>query len=88
LNSLSWKNICSPTVNTNSAPQSTHFKILSVNSMAGLPKEGKFVEIGHDLEQLAGPVSLSSCCDQQRGPGPQQVQRQIGDLPGKPERYE
>jgi hypothetical protein len=53
--------------------------------MAGLPKEGKFIEIGHDPEQLAGPVSLSSCCDQQRGPGPQQALRQIKCRPGKPD---
>jgi hypothetical protein len=40
--------------------------------MAGFPKEGKLIEIGHDPEQLAGPVSLSSCCFQQQGPGPLQ----------------
>jgi hypothetical protein len=55
---LSWKKSCSPAVKTNSAPQSLHFKILSVNSMAGFPKEGKFYEIGHERDQLAGPVSL------------------------------
>jgi hypothetical protein len=54
--------------------------------MAGLAKEGKFVEIGHDPDYLAVPDSLSSCCNQQPGPGPQQVQRQIEYLPGKPER--
>jgi hypothetical protein len=26
--------------------------------MAGFPKEGKFIEIGHEHDQLAGPVSL------------------------------
>jgi hypothetical protein len=26
--------------------------------MAGFPKEGKFYEIGHEQNQLAGPVSL------------------------------
>jgi hypothetical protein len=54
--------------------------------MAGFPKEGKLIEIGHDPEQLAGPVSLSSCFVQQPGPGPQQVQRQIQRLSGKPKR--
>jgi len=38
--------------------------------MAGFPEEGKYIEIGHDPEQLAGPVSLSSRFFQQ-GPGPQ-----------------
>lgn len=33
LNCLSWKKICSPAVNTKSWPQSTHFSILSWNSM-------------------------------------------------------
>jgi hypothetical protein len=56
--------------------------------MAGFPKEGKFVEIGHERDQLAGPVSLLRAVDQQPGPGPQQVQRQIERLPGKPERPE
>src|SRR6516225_3345824 len=37
LNCLSWKNNCSPAVNTKSAPQSTHFKTLSWNSMEELP---------------------------------------------------
>jgi hypothetical protein len=53
--------------------------------MAGFPKEGKFIEIGHDPEKLAGPVSLSSRFFQQ-GPGPQQVQRQTERLSGTPER--
>jgi len=53
--------------------------------MAGFPEEGKFIEIGHDPEQLAGPVSLSSRF-LQRGPGPQQVQRQTERLSGTPER--
>jgi hypothetical protein len=85
LNCLSWKNNCSPAVKTNSAPQSLHFKTLSLNSMAGFPEEGKFIEIGHDPEQLAGPVSLSSRF-LQRGPGPQKVQRQTERLSGTPER--
>jgi hypothetical protein len=33
LNCLSWKNNCSPAVKTKSLPQSTHFSILSWNSM-------------------------------------------------------
>ena len=33
LNCLSWKNSCSPAVNTKSAPQSIHFRTLSWNSM-------------------------------------------------------
>jgi hypothetical protein len=37
LNCLSWKKSCSPAVNTNSAPQSLHFKTLSTNSMTGFP---------------------------------------------------
>jgi hypothetical protein len=45
-------------VKINSAPQSLHVKTLSENSMAGFPKEGKYNEIGHELNQLAGPVSL------------------------------
>jgi hypothetical protein len=58
LNCLSWKKSCSPEVNTNSAPQSLHVKTLSVNSMAVFPKAEKFYEIGHEHNQLAGPVSL------------------------------
>ena len=55
LNCLSWKNSCSPAVNTNSAPQSLHFKTLSVNSMAVFPKEGKFEDIGHEPLNLPVP---------------------------------
>ena len=55
LNCLSWKNSCSPAVNTNSAPQSLHFKTLSVNSMAVFPKEGKFKDIGHEPLNLPVP---------------------------------
>jgi hypothetical protein len=55
---LSWKKSCSPAVKTNSAPQSLHVKALSVNSMAGFPKAGRIYEIGHEYNQLAGPVSL------------------------------
>jgi hypothetical protein len=37
LNCLSWKNNCSPAVKTNSFPQSTHLRILSMYSIASLP---------------------------------------------------
>ena len=37
LNPLSAKNICSPAVNTNSAPHSEHFNTLSWNSMSAPP---------------------------------------------------
>jgi hypothetical protein len=37
--------------------------------MAGFPKTGRFIEIGHDPEQLAGPVSLSSFFVHNKGPG-------------------
>lgn len=46
-----------------------HVKTLSLNSMAGFPKAGKLVEIGHDPEPLAGPVSLSSFFVHNEGPG-------------------
>src|SRR6201998_3354646 len=38
LNPLSAKNICSPAVNTNSAPHSEHFSTLSWNSMTRSPR--------------------------------------------------
>jgi hypothetical protein len=66
---LSWKNSCSPAVKTNSAPQSLHVKTLSVKSMAGFPKVGKFYEIGHEQDQLAGPVSLLRAVIKNQGPG-------------------
>ena len=37
LNSLSWKNNCSPAVNTNSAEQSLHFNTLSESIKGGFP---------------------------------------------------
>src|SRR5579859_5486608 len=37
LNPLSAKNICSPAVNTNSAPHSAHFSTLSWNSICRFP---------------------------------------------------
>src|SRR5437870_8716956 len=36
LNCLSWKKSCSPAVKTKSAPQSTHFRTLSWNSIERL----------------------------------------------------
>ena len=71
LNCLSWKNSCSPAVNTKSAPQSLHFNTLSMNSMAGFPGPGRIGDIGHDCLQLAAPDSLSSFVLVQQGPGPQ-----------------
>src|SRR5689334_14023933 len=37
LNCLSWKKSCSPAVNTKSAPQSTHLRTLSWNSIESAP---------------------------------------------------
>jgi hypothetical protein len=37
--------------------------------MAGFPKEGKYVEIGHERNQLAGPVSLLRAVINNQGPG-------------------
>lgn len=37
LNCLSWKKSCSPAVKTKSSPQSTHFRVLSWNSIGVLP---------------------------------------------------
>jgi hypothetical protein len=48
--------------------------------MAGFPGEGKRVEIGLAWNQLAGPVSLSSCFDLLPGPGPQQVRGEITSI--------
>jgi hypothetical protein len=48
-----------------------------MNSMTGFPEAGKLDEIGHECQNLAVPVSLSSYALAQQGPGPQQVQRQI-----------
>src|SRR5215467_913698 len=41
LNPLSAKNICSPAVNTNSAPHSEHFRTLSWYSMEAFPPDPK-----------------------------------------------
>src|SRR6516165_10793509 len=49
LNPLSAKNICSPAVNTNSAPHSEHFRTLSWNSIEPLPL---------DPNRAAGPGSF------------------------------
>jgi hypothetical protein len=40
MNCLSWKKTCSPAVNTNSAPQSIHVSIRSVNTMAVPRRKG------------------------------------------------
>lgn len=59
LNCLSWKNSCSPAVNTNSAPQSTHLRTRSVNSMANLPHRNH-TEIGRgSMTNLPVSGSLS-----------------------------
>jgi hypothetical protein len=50
LNCLSWKNTCSPAVNTKSAPQSTHLSTRSVNSMTGFPHR-TISEIGHGSQR-------------------------------------
>ena len=68
LNSLSWKKVCSPAVKTNSVPQSTHLRALSLNSMAGFPDR----EIARNRPWLcngapvAVPCRQSWCCT--RGP--------------------
>jgi len=73
---LSWKNNCSPAVNTKSAPQPLHFRTLSVKFMAGIPKRRETLESAMILKACRSrfPVFVP---DQQQGPGPQQVQRQI-----------
>jgi hypothetical protein len=69
LNCLSWKKVCSPAVKTNSVPQSTHFRALSVNSMAGFP----YREIARNRPWLSNgapvavPCNRTWCCT--RGPG-------------------
>ena len=68
LNCLSWKNSCSPAVNTNSAPQSLHFKTLSINSMAGFP-DREFARNRPWLfngAPVAVPCDRTWCCT--RGP--------------------
>jgi hypothetical protein len=52
---LSWKKSCSPAVNTNSAPQSLHFKTLSMNSMAVFPKEGNWLKSATNTINLPVP---------------------------------
>jgi hypothetical protein len=59
VNCLSWKNSCSPAVNTNSAPQSMHVNTRSTNSMAGFPRDGKWEESATNPKSGGGPVSLS-----------------------------
>jgi hypothetical protein len=46
-----------------------------MNSMAGFPKAGTTVEIGHEPESLPVPFSLSLNVLQQQGPGPPQTER-------------
>jgi hypothetical protein len=76
MNCLSWKKSCSPAVNTNSAPQSTHVRTLSVNCMAGFPKAGKLAEIGQGTS-LCRSVSLSFRVAMNiEGPGREKKQRQ------------
>jgi hypothetical protein len=53
-NCLSLKKTCSPAVNTNSVPQSTHIKTRSVNTMA-VPQSRDTVEIGRFGENLRRP---------------------------------
>jgi hypothetical protein len=54
LNPLSAKNICSPPVNTNSAPHSAHFNTLSWYSMSRSPLVPVGQEIGRTLYLRAG----------------------------------
>ena len=68
LNCLSWKNNCSPAVNTNSSPQSTHLRTRSVNSMAGFPEAGKS-EIGQDLVSVPVPFPCLRTSFHNKGPG-------------------
>src|SRR6267154_4993696 len=53
LKPLSAKNICSPPVNTNSAPHSAHFSTLSWYSMSRSPLVPCGQEIGRTLHQRA-----------------------------------
>ena len=54
VNCFSWKNSCSPAVNTNSFPQSTHFKLRSVNSISGFPEFTR-----RKPRRLQGPIRSS-----------------------------
>jgi hypothetical protein len=67
LNCLSWKNTCSPAVNTKSEPQSTHLSTRSVNSMTRFPHRDS-PKSAMVLNERAGPGSLVSFSVQSRGP--------------------
>ena len=57
LNPLSAKNICSPAVNTNSAPHSEHFRTLSWNSIARSPRPQRAGGNGNIFDH--GPYSIN-----------------------------
>jgi hypothetical protein len=57
---LSAKNICSPAVNTNSAPHSEHFRTLSWNSMSRSPWT-PFWAAGRD-SSYTGAFPVSRTC--------------------------
>src|SRR5579862_9505764 len=54
LKPLSAKNICSPAVKTNSAPQSEHFRTLSWYSMEAFPPGPQLVRERADFARRAG----------------------------------
>ena len=68
VNCLSWKNSCSPAVNTNSASQSTHFNTRSTNSMAGFPKTGNSLKPAKIPKSRRSrfPVLLLACTTRAR----------------------
>jgi hypothetical protein len=88
LNCLSWKNNCSPAVNTNSAPQSMHFNTLSVNSMAGFPETGNCAEIGHEPRSLPVPFPCLRTRINNKGPGRNKFSGYLLILPSDREDYE
>ena len=59
LNPLSAKNICSPAVNTNSAPHSEHFNTLSWNSMSAPPGTPFGQREGPNLHREPGTVGYT-----------------------------
>ena len=84
LNCLSWKNSCSPAVNTNSMPQSMHFKTLSWYSIEeALPARtcsARETRIGKDPVHIVGRRFTSpSCLPLGFGP-PHGVHRMVTDL--------
>jgi len=84
LNCLSWKNNCSPAVNTKSAPQSVHFKIRSLKSMAGFPVTGSNSQYGHALsrEECWSGGSLFSFSIHNKGPDRGQKPAALQSSPG------